>query len=239
MSGHHNAPGNRNSQESFTVPVYVSRVNTPLGHTSNSDPDGCSNISATNYTPRSNFVVHVAVSPPGLTMQKAASGMSTQFPAMMTPADTDRRVALSPPQSASEYASSSPLCCQRNQNLALGFPTRYLPNLLTRSMSRTDSFVIAQHTCIDANLRSGRSCDKKLIRATNATYFVTSPPVVTRHLRSVTVVTVTHAVPCVLGLALSLFTLILTLASITSCIVLILLSMRDSHITIQGPSICP
>ena len=81
-------------------------------------------------------------------------------PLMMTPADTDLRVALSPPQSASEYASSSPLCCQRNQHLALGFPTRYRPILLTRSMSRIVGFAIAQHTCIDANLRSGRSCDK-------------------------------------------------------------------------------
>ena len=33
-------------------------------------------------------------------------------PLMMTPADTELRVALSPPQSASEYAYSPPLCCQ-------------------------------------------------------------------------------------------------------------------------------
>ena len=81
-------------------------------------------------------------------------------PLMMTPADTDLRVILSPPQSASEYASSSPLCCQRNQHLALGFPTRCRPILLTRSMSRMVGFAKALHTGIDANLRSGRSCDK-------------------------------------------------------------------------------
>ena len=80
-----------------------------------------------------------------------------------------------PPQSASEHASSSPLCCQRNQHLAHGFPTRYRPILLTRSMLRIAGFAIAQHTCIDANLRCGRSCDKKLIRATSALYCVMSP----------------------------------------------------------------
>ena len=95
-------------------------------------------------------------------------------PLMITPADTHRRVALSPPQSASEYASSS-LCCQRNQHFALGFPAKYLPILLTRCMSRTDVFAIAQHTCMDAKLRSGRSCDKLLIRARCALYFVMSP----------------------------------------------------------------
>ena len=82
---------------------------------------------------------------------------------------------MSPLRSASEYASSSPLCCQRNQHLALDFPTRYRPILLTRSMWRIVGFDIAQHTCIDANLRSGRSCDKKLIRATSALYRVMSP----------------------------------------------------------------
>ena len=76
---------------------------------------------------------------------------------MMTPAETDRRYALSPPQSASEEASTSPICCQ---HFALGLPTRYLPILLTHSMSRIDGFAITQHTRIDANLRSGRSCDK-------------------------------------------------------------------------------
>ena len=45
------------------------------------------------------------------------------------------------------------------------------------SMSRADGFAIAQHTCIEANLRSGRSCDKQLIRATSALYRVMSPPV--------------------------------------------------------------
>ena len=79
---------------------------------------------------------------------------------MSTPADTDRRVDLSPLQWASEHASSSPLCSQWNKHSTRGFPTRYLPILLTRSMSHTDWFAIAQHTCIDANLRSGRSCDK-------------------------------------------------------------------------------
>ena len=34
-------------------------------------------------------------------------------------------------------------------------------------MSRIDGFAIAQHARIDANLRSGRSCDRKLIRATS------------------------------------------------------------------------
>ena len=81
-------------------------------------------------------------------------------PLMMTLADTDPRVTLSPLQSASEYASSSPLCCQRNQHLALGFPMKYRPILLTRSISRIVGFAKAQRTCIDANLRSGRSCDK-------------------------------------------------------------------------------
>ena len=81
-------------------------------------------------------------------------------PLMMTPPATDLRVALSPPQSASEYASSSPLCCQRNPHFALGLPARYLPILLTPSESRTVGLAIAQHTYIAANLRSGRSCDR-------------------------------------------------------------------------------
>ena len=68
---------------------------------------------------------------------------------MITPAGTDRRVDLSPPQSASEYASSSPRCCQRNRHSARGFTTRYLPSiLLTRSMSDTDGFGIGHHTCM-------------------------------------------------------------------------------------------
>ena len=44
-------------------------------------------------------------------------------------------------------------------------------------MSRTDGFAIAQHTCIEANLRSGRSCDKQLIRAASALCIVMSPTV--------------------------------------------------------------
>ena len=58
-----------------------------------------------------------------------------RLPLMMTPAETDRRGALSPPQSASESASKSPLCCQRNQHFALGLPTKYLPILLTHSLA--------------------------------------------------------------------------------------------------------
>ena len=50
----------------------------------------------------------------------------------------------SPPQSASEYASNSSLCCQRNQYLALGLPTRYRPILLTRSTSRMVDHRVAQ-----------------------------------------------------------------------------------------------
>ena len=48
-----------------------------------------------------------------------------------------------------------------------------------------------------------QSCDKWLIRATSALYFVMSPPVIANCGLS-PVVTVTHAVPLVLGLSLSL-----------------------------------
>ena len=44
-------------------------------------------------------------------------------------------------------------------------------------MSSTDGLDIAQQTDIHANLRSGRSYDKKLIRATSALHVVMSPPV--------------------------------------------------------------
>ena len=42
---------NRKSQESFTVPVSVSYVNTFLGHMSNPDLGDCSNISTTSFSP--------------------------------------------------------------------------------------------------------------------------------------------------------------------------------------------
>ena len=85
---------------------------------------------------------------------------SQQCPPMITPADTDRRVDVPPPQCASEHASSSPLCCQQNTHSARGFPTTYLPTLLTHSKSNTDGFDITQHICIYVNLRSGRFGDK-------------------------------------------------------------------------------
>ena len=65
------------------------------------------------------------------------------------------------------------------------------------------------------------------------------------HLHSVLVVTITRIIPIVFGLALSLFTLVLTLASIASRIVLNLScpccveSLRDSLVPIQDPSISP
>ena len=62
----------------------------------------------------------------------------------------------------------------------LRLPTRYLPIPLTHSMSRIDGFAIAQHTRIDANLRSGRSFDRLLIRATSARCRVIFPPVSAR-----------------------------------------------------------
>ena len=46
---------------------------------------------------------------------------------------------------------------------------------IDQSSWRVPGFAIAQHTCIDANLSSGRSCDKQLIRATSALYRVMSP----------------------------------------------------------------
>ena len=75
-------------------------------------------------------------------------------PLMITPADTDRRVFLSKPQSGSEYASNPPAFCERTKHTALRFPARHLPVLFTRSMSCTDGLAIAQQTRIDANLRS-------------------------------------------------------------------------------------
>ena len=93
------------SQESFTVCPSVCRLSILLlGHVSNSDPDGYSNISATNFTPshsscrsrrRTNskdttMKLHSArcCESTSFTMQKAASGMSTQFPA--TPPELNR-----------------------------------------------------------------------------------------------------------------------------------------------------
>ena len=81
-------------------------------------------------------------------------------PLVITPANSVRRVVLSPHQSASEYASNPPICCQRNRHTPLGIPARYLLIPFTRSMSRTDGLANAQQTCFDANLRSGRSCDR-------------------------------------------------------------------------------
>ena len=125
-------------------------------------------------------------------------------PLMIAPADTDRRVALSPPfQSASEYASTLPLCCQRNQHVAFGLPARYLPILLTRSESRTDGLAIA-HYAIDANMRSGRSHKCSVHRDVTSCECLTvfSPSLC--HLYSVPSVLVTHVVPIVLGFSLSL-----------------------------------
>ena len=81
------------------------------------------------------------------------------LPLMMTPAETDRRVALSPPQSASSRPPKSLLCSQRNQHFALGLPTRYLPILLTHSISASTVLpsTTFPHRC---ELRSGRSCDR-------------------------------------------------------------------------------
>ena len=38
--------------------------------------------------------------------------------------------------------ASSPLCCERNEHLAFGFPAVYLPILFTLSTSRTGGFAI-------------------------------------------------------------------------------------------------
>ena len=73
-------------------------------------------------------------------------------PLMITPADTDRWVTLSPPQSASQYDSRSPLCRQWNRHSARGFPTGYHPILLTGSRSDADGFAISQHTCLARKL---------------------------------------------------------------------------------------
>ena len=134
-------------------------------------------------------------------------------PLMITPADTDHRVVLSPPQSASEYASNSPDFGQRNKHFALGFPAKYLLIPFTRSMSSTDGLAIAHQTRIDAILRSGRSCDKKLIRATSALYLVMSPPV--------SAWLSLASSPAICGLSLSSPS-VLSLALVTPCIALIL-----------------
>ena len=114
-------------------------------------------------TPLTRFWLRRAVHFQQWTRTPPAASRSNSFkhcpPLMITPAATDRRVTLSRPQSASEYASRSPTCCQWNKHSVCGFPTRYLPILLTRSRLDADGFAIAQHTCTAANLRSGRSCD--------------------------------------------------------------------------------
>ena len=166
---------------------------------------------------------------------------------MITPADTDRRVTLSPPQSASEYAWRSPLCCHWNKHSARGYNTRHLPILSIRSRSDTGGFAIAQHRCIAANLRSCRSCDKKLMRGTSALYFVTVTTfecltvvrVVTFVICHLHSVLVARIIPIVFGLSPSLFTLVLALAPITSCIVLLsrcIESLRDSLVPVPDPS---
>ena len=131
-------------------------------------------------------------------------------PLMITPADTNRRVALSPPQSASEYASSSPLYCKWKKLFAFGFPAKYHPILLTRIMLRTDGFAIAQHTCIAANFRWSMwqvtdACS--VLRDHTTCECLTVVRVVTfaiYHLHSVLVVTITRVIPIVFGLALFL-----------------------------------
>ena len=106
-------------------------------------------------------------------------------PLMITPADTDRRVVLSPRQSASEHASNS-LLLPAEQAYCSWLPNEVSPNPLY-------SLHVKDRTChrTASELEIGSVC------ATSAVYFVMSPPgVVTCHLRSVPVATVTHAVPC-------------------------------------------
>ena len=54
------------------------------------------------------------------------------------------------------------------RTLFAGSPRDTFQSLLTRSASDTDGFVIAQDAYTDANLRSGRSRDKYLMRVMNA-----------------------------------------------------------------------
>ena len=123
---------------------------------------------------------------------------------MTTRADTDRRVALSPLQSASDHAL--PVRHSASGTSTLLSASQRSIFRFTRSISRADGFAMAQHTCIDATLGAGRSCD-----CTACHHLLWHVPV-----------TVTHAVPLVLSLSLSLSASVLSLAFVTSCVALTL-----------------
>ena len=122
--------------------------------------------------------------------------------------DPSRRVALSPLQSAFEYTSSSPLCCQRNQHLARGFPARYRPILLTH----------APCPAVRAwplHLQVADPCDESSVpRDVTARECLAVTGNIVCHLRLVSVVTLIHVVPLVLGLCPSQSPSILPLAFI-------------------------
>ena len=126
----------------------------------------------------------------------------------------DRHLNASSPQSASEHASSSPLCCRRNQHLALGFPNEVSPNSL-------DAFHVAHRwLCHRTAHLHWRELEiwSILRQVTDSCHECSVPCDVTiceclavwvtvfRHLRSVPVVTVVRVVPLVPSLSLPLST---------------------------------
>ena len=154
-------------------------------------------------------------------------------PLKIAPPDIDRRVAGSPPQSASEFVPRLPLWSKLQWHFSLALPARYLPILLTRSQSRTVGLAIHSVACLHRSKLEIWSILRQITVAchqSNVLCNVTSwecPTVrliVVCHLHPVPVVPVTLVVPFVLCFDLPLFTLAPALAFFTSWIAFFFLS---------------
>ena len=150
-------------------------------------------------------------------------------PLWVTPAGTDRRVVLSPILSASEYTSNS-LLLPAEQACCSWLPSEVPPNPLYSFHVKhkwTCHRAAELHWC-ELEIWSvlwqvTHSCDKcSVLRDVATCECLAVIGVVTCHLRSVPVVTVTRTFPLVHGHNPSLFATVLHLAFATPCVALIL-----------------
>ena len=144
-------------------------------------------------------------------------------PLMMTPENTDRRVALSlTPSQRLGTSPASPLCCQRNQLLALCFPARFRPILLDTVhvpqcwLGHCAAHLHRSELEIWSVLRQvSDSCDECTVpRNVTARECLAVTGIIVCHLRLVSAVTLIHVVPLLLGLCPSPSPSILPLAFI-------------------------
>ena len=147
-------------------------------------------------------------------------------PLRIAPPDTDRRVAGSPSQSASEFVPKSPLWSKLQWHFSLALPARYLPILLTRSQSRTVGLAIHSVACLHRSKLEIWSILRQITVACHQSHVLCDVAscecpavglIVVCHLHPVSVVPFTLVVPFVLC-DLPLFTLAPALAFFTSWI---------------------